>query len=177
MKETVKKIFELSKANSKTTEEISLKMVEELGEIAEATLGYKKSSGSDYKGKGKEDILEELVDLQLIALSLMVRAEMIIETKEDLREFMKEAKEVAMFEVMNEKEKTLERQIFDLTGSVHRVCELKENSRGQFIHTKASEVYIESLKIFIRLKGLLDFQKLQASLLNEKTEKWYQTTK
>ena len=62
-------INELTKLDNKTLLERTLKLSEECGEVAEATLSYLKTNGSQYKEKQLEDVLEENLDVIMVAIS------------------------------------------------------------------------------------------------------------
>ena len=70
MKE-IKLINELTKLDKKTLVERALKLSEEVGEVSESVLSYNKSCGCSYKGKTKEDVIEECVDTIIVALSII----------------------------------------------------------------------------------------------------------
>lgn len=59
----VQTVKELSKADEKSISEKGLKLVEEMGEVAEALLSYNKVKSCAYKDKSLEDLKEELGDL------------------------------------------------------------------------------------------------------------------
>ena len=63
------RINELTKLDNKSLLERTLKLSEECGEVAEATLSYLKTNGSQYKGKQLEDVLEENLDVIMVAIS------------------------------------------------------------------------------------------------------------
>lgn len=71
--QTIKKFIELSKNNPKTDIEIVLKLQEEVGEVSAALLSAMGTSGSQYKKNTLEDVKEELIDVLMIAGSLLVR--------------------------------------------------------------------------------------------------------
>lgn len=61
--ELAKVVEELSKADEKSISEKGLKLVEEIGEVAEALLSYNKVSSCAYKEKSLDDLKEELGDV------------------------------------------------------------------------------------------------------------------
>lgn len=63
------RINELTQLDNKTLLERTLKLSEECGEVAEATLSYLKTNGSQYKEKGFDDVLEENLDVIMVAIS------------------------------------------------------------------------------------------------------------
>ena len=63
------RINKLTKLDNKTLLERTLKLSEECGEVAEATLSYLKTNGSQYKEKQLEDVLEENLDVIMVAIS------------------------------------------------------------------------------------------------------------
>ncbi|UGO50887.1 MazG-like pyrophosphatase [Bacillus phage vB_BanS_Nate] len=70
---TMDKIIKLSMENEKSLEQIALKMSEEVGEVSQALLSHLKSSGSEYKKLGAEDVIEECVDVMIVAYSLIYK--------------------------------------------------------------------------------------------------------
>lgn len=70
---TMDKIHKLSIENEKSLEQIALKMSEEVGEVSQALLSYLKANGSAYKGLGAEDVIEECVDVMIVAYSLIYK--------------------------------------------------------------------------------------------------------
>lgn len=56
-------VKKLSDADEKSISEKGLKLVEEIGEVAEALLSYNKVSSCAYKGKSLDDLKEELGDV------------------------------------------------------------------------------------------------------------------
>ncbi len=54
----------------KSSIEVCVKTMEELGEVAEAILSSKDISGCGYKGLTREDILEEVADVIICATSI-----------------------------------------------------------------------------------------------------------
>lgn len=63
------RINKLTQLDNKSLLERTLKLSEECGEVAEATLSYLKTNGSQYKEKGFDDVLEENLDVIMIAIS------------------------------------------------------------------------------------------------------------
>ena len=63
------RINKLTQLDNKTLLERTLKLSEECGEVAEATLSYLKTNGSQYKEKGFDDVLEENLDVIMVAIS------------------------------------------------------------------------------------------------------------
>lgn len=82
----LKQIEEVDKIEPKTLSEKVLKATEEIGELAEAVLSSNKSSGCGYKNKNKQDILEESVDLAIVAISVALE---VGTTEEITQEFEK----------------------------------------------------------------------------------------
>lgn len=77
------KIERLSLANEKNEFEIALKLTEETGEVAQALLSAKNTSGSVYKTETIEDVKEESIDVTLVALSLFFKVGGTIEELEE----------------------------------------------------------------------------------------------
>lgn len=66
----LKLIDDLTKVDGKTVVGRALKLTEECGEVAEAVLGVVGEHGCDYKGKTTDDVLEECVDVIILASSI-----------------------------------------------------------------------------------------------------------
>ena len=62
-------INKLTKLDTKSLLERTLKLSEECGEVAEATLSYLGTNGSDYKNKQLDDVIEENLDVIMVAIS------------------------------------------------------------------------------------------------------------
>jgi NTP pyrophosphatase (non-canonical NTP hydrolase) len=75
-------IFEISKNGGKTLQELTLKCVEEIGELSQAVLSYTGAKGCKYKELNKEDVIEELADVFLVNIAM---AQELGITKEDLK--------------------------------------------------------------------------------------------
>lgn len=75
MENIIEKIKEVNSKEEKTLIEMVLKLSEEIGEVAEAVLGYKKTSGSEYKNKTKDDIIEECSDVLILSLGIILKLE------------------------------------------------------------------------------------------------------
>lgn len=71
MIELLKKVQELTHYDYKTLTEKALKCSEEVGELAQAVLSYTNACGCGYKGLGVEEVLEESVDVIIVALSII----------------------------------------------------------------------------------------------------------
>ncbi|WP_199870796.1 MazG-like family protein [Clostridium senegalense] len=65
------KIEELTKLDKKTLVERALKLSEEVGEVSEAVLSYSNACGCGYKKKSREDVIEECLDVIIVASSLI----------------------------------------------------------------------------------------------------------
>lgn len=67
----IQKILEANRTRSiKNVERRMLKLVEEVGETAEALLGA--TSANNYKGKSFDDVREELVDCLILVLDILL---------------------------------------------------------------------------------------------------------
>ncbi|RDY22974.1 hypothetical protein CHF27_010740 [Romboutsia maritimum] len=64
-------IKKLTALDSKTLIERALKLSEENGEVSEAILSYVKANGCEYKNKTKEDVIEECLDVIIVASSII----------------------------------------------------------------------------------------------------------
>jgi len=73
--ETFKKIFEASRHDQKTLVEKALKLAEESGEVAQAMLSYMNAPACGYKGKNKENVIEECWDCIITAASIIFQVE------------------------------------------------------------------------------------------------------
>ena len=66
-----KLLKKLSLLDGKNLVEASLKLTEEVGEVAEAVLSVTKVHGCEYKTKKPEDIIEEVTDVVIVAMSIL----------------------------------------------------------------------------------------------------------
>ena len=66
-----KLLKKLSLLDKKNLVEASLKLTEEVGEVAEAVLSCTKVHGCEYKIKTPEDIVEEVTDVIIVAMSIL----------------------------------------------------------------------------------------------------------
>ena len=66
-----KLLKKLSLLDKKNLVEASLKLTEEVGEVAEAVLSCTKVHGCEYKTKTPEDIVEEVTDVIIVAMSIL----------------------------------------------------------------------------------------------------------
>ena len=65
--------IQLSVDNKKSTEQILIKLLEEIGEVSQAFLSLTKTSGSNYKQLNTTDLVEEIIDTQMIINSLLIK--------------------------------------------------------------------------------------------------------
>lgn len=70
----MQKITDLSRLEDSGMVERALKTSEETGELAQAVLSYKGMHGTAYKGKTSEDVLEEVADVIMCAMSVAIAA-------------------------------------------------------------------------------------------------------
>lgn len=70
----LKRIASINEIDDKTLVERTLKLSEECGEVAEAVLSSESAPGCAYKGKTKEDIAEECMDVIIMAASTLIHA-------------------------------------------------------------------------------------------------------
>lgn len=75
METTLQKFLELAKTNKKSIEQITIKLQEETGEVSSAVLSALGAFGSEYKNENLNDVKEELIDVIMIACSLLVKLE------------------------------------------------------------------------------------------------------
>ncbi|MCR8744074.1 MazG-like family protein [Romboutsia lituseburensis] len=64
-------IEKLTVLDSKTLVERTLKLSEEVGEVSQAVLSYTNACGCGYKNKSKEDIIEECLDVIIVASAII----------------------------------------------------------------------------------------------------------
>lgn len=64
-------IQRLTSLDKKTIEQRALKLTEETGEVAQAILSSKNISACGYKNKTKEDVIEECLDVIIVASSII----------------------------------------------------------------------------------------------------------
>ena len=74
-------IFRLADLDQKDLTQKALKLCEEAGEVAQAVLSYTKAPVCGYKNKNQGDVLEELSDVIIVALSIARKLEF---SKEDI---------------------------------------------------------------------------------------------
>ena len=74
-------IFRLADLDKKDLTQKALKLCEEAGEVAQAVLSYTKAPVCGYKNKNQGDILEEVSDVIIVALSIARKLEL---SKEDI---------------------------------------------------------------------------------------------
>ena len=67
----VDEIRRLTKLDGKTKEQRIIKLMEEVGELAEAVLSETGAPGCEYKNKDSGDVVEEAVDVIIVALSIL----------------------------------------------------------------------------------------------------------
>jgi NTP pyrophosphatase (non-canonical NTP hydrolase) len=75
MTDVIGKIFEASKCDHKSLTEKALKLSEECGELAQAVLSFMEVPGCGFKGKTKEDVIEEAWDCIITAASVIYQVE------------------------------------------------------------------------------------------------------
>jgi NTP pyrophosphatase (non-canonical NTP hydrolase) len=71
MQELISRIQKLTTLEKKSLVLKALKLSEETGEVAEAVLSFEEASGSEYKQKTASDIVEECVDVIIVATSII----------------------------------------------------------------------------------------------------------
>lgn len=69
-KELINRIAKLTKRDKKTLIERAAKLGEESGEVLGAMLSFTGAPGCAYKGKTRDDVLEEVADVLILAHSL-----------------------------------------------------------------------------------------------------------
>ena len=74
MGETIESIFTLSPQDRKDLTQKTLKLGEEYGELAQAVLSSEGVFGCGYKNMTREEVLEEGVDVIMVAFSVLEKA-------------------------------------------------------------------------------------------------------
>lgn len=64
-------IEKVTNIDKKTLVERALKLSEEVGEVSEAVLSYSNACGCGYKGKNSKDVIEECIDVIIVATSII----------------------------------------------------------------------------------------------------------
>lgn len=76
-------IFEVSHTKAgKSLQEMVLKCVEEIGELAQAVLSFTGAEGCEYKELNREHVLEEIADVFLVDIAMAAKLNI---TKEELK--------------------------------------------------------------------------------------------
>lgn len=73
MKESIHQFLETARNEPKTTELLLIKLMEEVGEVAEAHLVSNYSSSNETKSLTIQDYQEELVDTIMVAATLLLK--------------------------------------------------------------------------------------------------------
>lgn len=73
--EIMKQITIAANTETKSTEHLLLKLMEEVGEASQAFLSLTKVSGSHYKELSQADFQEELVDILLVTITLLKKSD------------------------------------------------------------------------------------------------------
>lgn len=151
------KLKSLSLKNKKTAMEISLKLVEETGEVSEAVLKMLGTNGMAYKVGSEnpvDNVKEECVDVMMIATSLIYKLDGENAVIEENLEIKSEQSELEL---------ALELSI--ATGEVSK----KMINSGHEISKKANYVNSVALSIFYKVGGT---KEEIADFLNHKIQKW-----
>lgn len=91
MNELLAEIFQTAENEQKNEQQLVLKLMEEVGETAQALLSSQKAPGSEYKKLTTENVQEELADTLLVTFALLHKLGTSSEQLQDLLE-MKLAK-------------------------------------------------------------------------------------
>jgi len=67
-------ILDFSSAEKKTIQQRALKLSEEVGELSEAILSSTGAPGCSYKDKTNSNVIEEAVDVMVVAISILQAA-------------------------------------------------------------------------------------------------------
>ena len=151
------KLKSLSLKNKKTAMEISLKLVEETGEVSEAVLKMLGTNGMAYKVSSEnpvDNVKEECVDVMMIATSLIYKLDGESAIIEENLEIKSEQSELEL---------ALELSI--ATGEVSK----KMIDSGHEISKKANYVNSVALSIFCKVGGT---EKELTDFLSHKIQKW-----
>jgi len=74
MDKLINEILEISRnKEGKSPIQLTVKCMEELGEVAEAILSYEGASGCGYKGKTLDNVKEEAIDVILVIFALTAK--------------------------------------------------------------------------------------------------------
>ena len=77
MDKLIDKILQISnEKEGKTKLQLTVKIMEELGELAEAMLSHENITGSEYKNKDIDHVKEEVIDVIIVAFALTAKLEM-----------------------------------------------------------------------------------------------------
>lgn len=71
MNDLLAEIFKTAEKEQKNEQQLVLKLMEEVGETAQALLASQKAPGSEYKKLTTEDVQEEVADTLLVAFTLL----------------------------------------------------------------------------------------------------------
>lgn len=115
-----KLLKKLSLLDGKNLVEASLKLTEEVGEVAEAVLSNTKVHGCEYKTKTPEDIVEEVTDVVIVALSILHKLKKQTDNNFDGVYTVEDAFSTSMYKKLNkwqEKLKTKE-QVVVIEGDI-----------------------------------------------------------
>ncbi|EOH97962.1 MazG nucleotide pyrophosphohydrolase domain-containing protein [Enterococcus pallens] len=86
MNELLDEIFRTAEKEQKNEQQLVLKLMEEVGETAQALLSSQKAPGSEYKMLTTEDVKEEIADTLLVAFALLHKLGTSNEQLQDLLE-------------------------------------------------------------------------------------------
>lgn len=86
MNEVLDEIFRTAEKEQKNEQQLVLKLMEEVGETAQALLSSQKSPGSEYKMLTTEDVKEEIADTLLVTFALLHKLGTSKEQLQDLLE-------------------------------------------------------------------------------------------
>ncbi|MDX5592361.1 MazG-like family protein [Pseudovibrio sp. SPO723] len=67
----LQRIFAITQRDPKTLQERTLKLSEEVGEVAQAVLSATKAPGTEYKSLDTSDVREESVDALIVSLAIL----------------------------------------------------------------------------------------------------------
>jgi NTP pyrophosphatase (non-canonical NTP hydrolase) len=85
MDRLISKILQISnEKEGKTPIQLTVKMMEELGELAEAMLSYSNITGSEYKNKSIDHVKEETMDVIIVGFALAAKLGMTTQEIKDI---------------------------------------------------------------------------------------------
>ena len=113
-----KLLKKLSLLDKKNLVEASLKLTEEVGEVAEAVLSNTKVHGCEYKTKTPEDIVEEVTDVIIVAMSILHKLKKQTDNEFDGIYTVEDAFSATMFKKLTKWEEKLNSSKMQIEGDI-----------------------------------------------------------